>query len=141
MRECTRLVPPVDLIKKKESVVIVSNRKPPCVYVRRVLSILEKTILIPTEGKKNEVRRTELELTGCGAAVNRCEQITRYVKQQLLSKYKHFVKHVVVSKSRTNDICVTDYSNPSCNDEENAFDLERKERIIDRISVMIVVEY
>jgi hypothetical protein len=129
MNTLSRIVPPIEKIKDKESVIVVSNKKPPCVYVTRALNLIQKSVMVPSGEKRTADRQFQLELTGCGAAINRCEQICRYIKQQLLTKYKHFIKGVSSTKSKMSDIHVFDYSRPEDDTEENAFDLIPAERI------------
>jgi hypothetical protein len=51
--------------------------------------------------KSNPGSTVEVELTGIGASIPRCEQVARYAMQQLRTTYKHLVKQVEKRKSRS----------------------------------------
>lgn len=90
------LAPPKDLVNSYDSVVIVSCKRPVCVYFDRFMELLKQKIF-----KSNPGSTVEVELTGIGASIPRCEQVARYAMQQLRTTYKHLVKQVEKRKSRS----------------------------------------
>ncbi len=101
------LAPPKDLVNSYDSVVIVSCKRPVFVYFDRFMELLKQKIF-----KSNPGSTVEVELTGIGASIPRCEQAARYAMQQLRTTYKHLVKQVEKRKSRSqvnlNDCAVPD---------------------------------
>ena len=86
--------------------------------------------------------KCEIEVTGCGAAIERCKQVVRYIKQQLRSKYQNFIREFQSTEAITADVTVVDYLNDSgTHDEENAFDLVPNERVLNRVVIKIIVVF
>lgn len=59
----------------------------------------------------------EIVVTGAGAAISRCEQVSRYVAQELKTKYKHLIKSVtkqkLVETTQTTDLVMPDMADAS----------------------------
>ena len=107
-----RLVPPRDLLTTSDSIVVVSNRRPVCVYFERVMEVASKKIFGHASGTSFDI-----VITGAGAAISRCEQISRYLVQELKTKYKHLLKSVtkqkIVESTQTTDLSIPDMTDGS----------------------------
>lgn len=89
----SHISPPFELVNQPESVVIVSMKRPLCVYFDRVMDIVSKGVVsrISSTGKKDPLVVT---ITGCGGSIPRCKQIARYAVRTIQQKFKHQVKSV-----------------------------------------------
>ena len=128
------LPPPTDLIRRKETTVIVSTNKPIIVYFNRAVKLLEKQILLGQSGSP-----VGIDIVACGGAIPRCQQLARYVTQSLSDKYLHLVLNVVKTASRNvASVSVTDslYSETKFQ-EENAFDVVTSQRQVDQMIITI----
>jgi len=144
MTQLGPLPPPVDLVKAKDTIVIVSSRKPVTVFFSRAMSLVDEQMISYTKTKKNKILR--IELVACGGAIGRCRQIARYTTQALNDKYRHIVSKV--EKSTTIKKAAVVVENPlfttaadGGEEEENAFDVEHIKRELDQIRIVITGEF
>ena len=132
-----KATPPLDFVKQKDTVVIISSRLPPVVYFNKAITLLEAQILAkPSPNSKN----VSIELVACGGAISRCKQVARYVVQELKGKYKHLVTNVTKSATLAKEsVCVqrNTYSDSNQVDEENAFDIIPDDRLVDQVRIRI----
>jgi hypothetical protein len=110
-----KLIPPMDLVSQSESVVIVSSKRPVCIYFERVQEILTERLFSMSPGSS-----FQLKLTGAGGAISRCEQLSRYTMQSLKSKFQHIVKNTSKT-SELGETSTTDLNIPT--DEKGELDL------------------
>ena len=131
------LPPPVELVRDKQSVIIVSSRKPVAVYFSRAMSLVEKQILPDKKSKVTGAMR--IEFVACGGAISRCQQVARYVIQALNEKYRHIFSNVSKSVSFNKGIVVVNDAVhvPADGEEENAFDVQQERRQVDQIRISI----
>ena len=80
------MLPPPKHLVNDESVVIVSTKRPICVYFNRILDLVSSNIL----SKRNKI--FQIVIIGSGGAIGRCQQISRYVLREIDSRYKSIVK-------------------------------------------------
>jgi len=137
------LPPPVDLVRAKDTIVIVSCRKPVTVFFSRAMSLVDEQVISYAKSQKNRTLR--VELVACGGAIGRCRQIARYTAQALNDKYRHIVSKV--EKSTTINKAAVVVENPSYptvdsqEEEENAFDVEHIRKELDQIRIVITGEF
>ena len=134
------LPPPIELVRDKQSVIIVSSRKPVAVYFSRAMSLVENQILPDKKSKASSVMR--LEFVACGGAISRCQQVSRYVTQALVDKYRHICSNVSKSVSLSKGTVVVNDSVHihADGEEENAFDVQQERKQVDQIRISISAE-
>lgn len=89
----SRLPPPRDLVNDTEQTVIVSMKRPLCIYFDRIMELAQKRILgAVAGGKSREV--IELRIVGCGGSISRCKQIGRYAQRAIKENFKHMISSV-----------------------------------------------
>ena len=129
--------PPIELVRDKETVVIVSSRKPIAVYFSRAILLVEKQILFDTKSSKTNGLR--IEFVACGGAISRCQQVARYVMQALLGKYRYLVTNLEKSQTLNKAaVLVNDAVHSAVQEEEeNAFDIQQRQKHMDQIRIVI----
>jgi hypothetical protein len=92
------LVPPRDLIRGSDSIIVVSSKRPVCVYFDKAMDEANSRMFSAVRGSV-----VEINFAAAGGAISRCEQVARYTVQSLRTKYKHVVTNVekLVSRGET----------------------------------------
>jgi hypothetical protein len=130
------LSPPSELIQRKECVVIVSVKRPVIVYFEKAMEMVAEKILTPLPPGIS-IPPVSIEIVGTGAAIQRCEQVSRYVVQEINSKFKHMIKSVEKRKSKS-VIEISDLHVGNDLDDECAiFEMTSEKRSVNRISIQI----
>ena len=130
------LSPPSELIQRKECVVIVSVKRPVIVYFEKAMELVSEKILTPLPPGIS-IPPVSIEIVGTGSAIQRCEQVSRYVVQEINSKFKHMIKSVEKRKSKS-VIEISDLHVGNDLDDESAiFEMTSEKRSVNRISIQI----
>ena len=126
------LAPPTSMVKETASVVIVSMKRPLCVYFDRLMELLSAKILAPLP-PGIDYPPIEVEVVGAGAAIPRCNQVARYAVQELNKKYKHLIKSVrkmateTKAGMRVNDLVIPE-ADGMMDDDDQIFGMETSVR-------------
>ena len=126
------LVPPRSLFSD-DNTLVVSTKRPAVVYFTKLMEMISAKITAPAG-----VSVFEFRVVGAGAAIPRCEQVTRYALQQLRGKYKHLVK-VAEKRTEKSTTVANDLTVPEMVDEESIFHMTVSKRSVDIVCCSIVV--
>lgn len=134
------ITPPRSLVEAKEATIIVSKKRPVVVYFEKAMELVTSKILAPLPPGKT-YPDIEIRLVGAGGAIPRCQQVARYVVQEVRKKFKHLIKTVEKRLEATkNAVSVIDISLPADTPMEDAYlDAETSERFVNTCTVTIVV--
>ena len=102
------LIPPKGLIQHEDSVIVVSAKRPVCIYFDKAMALASKRIIQASTGSVVEVK-----ITGAGGAISRCEQVVRYTIQTIQDKFRHMIRSVEKVVSSVGETEVTDLVIPA----------------------------
>jgi hypothetical protein len=129
------LAPPLELIKGSDSIVVVSSKRPVCVYFNKIIDIASSRVFSAAKGSVVEVK-----LTGAGGAISRCEQVARYTVQALKSKYKHLVtsveKEITRDETETTDVV---FPEGDLSDEAAVLDVTSERRQVRTVTITLKI--
>lgn len=128
------MAPPVEYVRDSNSVVIVSMRRPLCVYFDRCMQIVSGRIL-DFQKSNQEVTIT---IVGAGAAISRCQQLARYVLREVRTKYKWLVKsagkRVESGSVAVQDLLLADLT------EDSIFDAQEQTRLVGSVKILLSIQ-
>lgn len=132
-------MPPPKSLVKSDTTVIVSTKRPVVVYFDRAKEVLYARLLDSrVEGP------VEVFISGAGGAIPRCEQVARYLMQELQSKCKSIVRSAEKSVTKgtvtAKEFRTSEIVDDSSDDEELlALNMTSNERKISTVSIRISV--
>ena len=130
------LSPPTELIEKDDSVVVVSSKRPVIVYFNKAMELVSGKILSPLP-PGNSIPPLSIEFVGTGRAIPRCEQVSRYVVQEINKKYKHMIRSVEKRKTKSTIEVSDTHVADDVEDESAIFQMTNEKRSVNRISIQI----
>ncbi len=138
--QLSSLSPPIDLVNQSETVVIVSMKRPLCVYFDRVMDLVSKGVVSSIVEVPNNRYPLEIRLGGCGGSISRCKQIARYSVRAIREKFKHQVKSVE-KRVDISGVDVLDFF-VSESGEEDVVDMSpRRDRKVASVCISLIVEF
>lgn len=101
------LVPPKELIKSQDLAIVVSSKRPVCVYYDKAIDLASQRIISAPTGSI-----VDLKITGAGGAIARCEQVARYTIQTIKDRFRHMIqsidKTVTLGETEVTDLVIPD---------------------------------
>ena len=128
------LLPPPKSLVESDSTVIVSAQRPVVVYFKKAKGILFSKLLNPQADGGPVV---EIKLVGAGGAIPRCEQVARYLVQEVKSKCKALIKSVEKSVSKGSVSAQEFHLGEFDNEEEQALNMTVTDKQVSTVSISI----